>query len=153
MKVKKKKKKIKRIKNMPLETLFWTIHTQQFIFLKLLFGYRTANFGSLLRGQPHLPDVNHCVLHFRPEGYRESCNEVGSLSLAKCLVGFEPGSLQFLLRLNPLGHSPQKHCNSQPCRRKRSNFVIMPPRTLNLFANRNNQIKKPIALIKQKMLY
>ena len=69
-----------------------------------------ANFGPLSRGQPHSPDVNHCVfLHFRPEGHREPRNEVGSLSLAEHLVGFEPGTFQFLLqRLNPLGHSPQK---------------------------------------------
>ena len=29
------------------------------------------------------PDVNHCVLHFRPEGHQEPRREVGSLSLAK----------------------------------------------------------------------
>ena len=33
---------------------------------------------------------------------------VGSLSLAECLAGFEPGTFQFLLQhLNSLGHSPQ----------------------------------------------
>ena len=31
----------------------------------------TANFGPLSRGQPHSPDVNHCVLHIQPEGHRE----------------------------------------------------------------------------------
>ena len=67
-----------------------------------------ANFGPLSRGQPHSPDVNHCVLHFQPEGHREPCNEVGSLSPPECLVGIEPGTFQFLLqRLNPLGHSPR----------------------------------------------
>ena len=35
-----------------------------------------ANFGPLSRGQPHSPDVNHCVLHFRPEGHREPRCEV-----------------------------------------------------------------------------
>ena len=31
-----------------------------------------ANFGPLSRGQPHSPNVNHCIfLHFRPEGHRE----------------------------------------------------------------------------------
>ena len=40
-------------------------------FFKLLFGCPTANFGPLSRGQPHSPDVNHCVLHIRPEGHRE----------------------------------------------------------------------------------
>ena len=66
-----------------------------------------ANFGLLSRVQPHSPDVNHCVLHFRPEGHWEPRGEVGSLSPAKCLVGFEPGTFQFLLQcLNPLIHSP-----------------------------------------------
>ena len=47
-------------------------------------------------------------LHFRPEGHREPRNEVASLTPAERLVGFEPGTFQFLLqRLNPLGHSPQ----------------------------------------------
>ena len=49
-----------------------------------------ANFGPLSRGQPHSPDVNHCVLHFRPEGHREPHNKVGSLSPVERLVGFEP---------------------------------------------------------------
>ena len=58
----------------------------------LLFGCPTAKFGPLSRGEPHSPDVNHCILHFRPKGYREPRNEVGSLNLAKRLVGFEPGT-------------------------------------------------------------
>ena len=137
---------------MPLETLFWPIHVQ-FIFFKLLFGYPTPNFGSLLRGQPYSPNVNHCVFHFWPKGHRESRNEVGSLSLAECLVGFELGSFQFLLRLNPLRHFPQKQGNSQLCRRKRSNSFIMPPRTMNLFSTWNNQTKRSIAIKKHKMLH
>ena len=127
---------------MPLETLFLTNSYSTVYFFKLLFGSPMANFESLSRGQPHSPDVNHWVLHFRAEGPRESRNEVGSLSLAESQVGFESGSFQFLLRLNPLGHSPQKQCNSEPCRRKRSNFFIMPPRTLSLFSTRNNQTSK-----------
>ena len=35
-------------------------------------------------------------LHFRPEGHREPRNEVGYLSLAERLVGFEPGNLPIL---------------------------------------------------------
>ena len=31
---------------------------------KLLLGCLTANFGSLLRGQPHSANVNHCVFTF-----------------------------------------------------------------------------------------
>ena len=48
-------------------------------------------------------------VHIRPEGHREPRNEVGSLSPAERLVGFEPGTFRFIVqRLNPLGHSPQK---------------------------------------------
>ena len=42
----------------------------------------------------HSPDVYRCVLHFRHEGHREPCNEVGSLSPAECLVGFKPGTFR-----------------------------------------------------------
>ena len=31
----------------------------------------------------------------RPEGHREPCNEVGSLSPAERLAGFEPGTFRF----------------------------------------------------------
>ena len=48
---------------------------------------------------------NNCVLHIWPEGHWEPHIEVGSLSLAKHLAGFEPGTFQFLQHLNPLGHS------------------------------------------------
>ena len=48
-------------------------------------------------------------LEFWPEGHREPHNEVGSLSLAESLVGFEPGIFRFQLqRFNPLCHSPQR---------------------------------------------
>ena len=70
---------------------FW-FHT----FFKLLFGCPMANFEPLLRRQPHWPNVNHCVF------------EVGSLSPAECLIGFETGTFWCWLKcLNPLGHSPQ----------------------------------------------
>ena len=43
-----------------------------------------------------------CVLHMRPKGDREPRNEVGSLSPAKHLVGFELGTFQsWLQHLNP----------------------------------------------------
>ena len=43
-----------------------------------------------------------------PKGHQEPCNEVGSLSLAKWLVGFEPVTFWFLSHhLNSLGHSHQ----------------------------------------------
>ena len=34
-------------------------------------------------------------VQFRPTGYREPRNEVGSLSLAECLLGLEPGTFWF----------------------------------------------------------
>ena len=78
-----------------------------FDFFQLLFGCPTAIFGQLSMDQPHSPDVNHCVLRIPPQSHREPCNEVGSLSPAKCLVRFEWGTFQFWLqRLNPLDHSP-----------------------------------------------
>ena len=47
-----------------------------------------------------------CVLHIRPEGHLGPRNEVGSLSPAEHLVGFEPTTFRFWLqRLNPLCHS------------------------------------------------
>ena len=35
-----------------------------FYFFYLLLGCPMANSGPLSRGQPHSPNVNHCVLHF-----------------------------------------------------------------------------------------
>ena len=37
------------------------------VFFYLPFGCPTANFGPLSRKQPHLLDVNHCILHFWPK--------------------------------------------------------------------------------------
>ena len=55
------------------------------------------------------PMLITAFLHFRPEGHLEPRSEVGSLSPAERLVGFEPGALRFSLqRLNPIGHSPQE---------------------------------------------
>ena len=50
---------------------------------------------AIIEGQPHSPDVNHCILHIRPEGHREPHSEVGSLSPAERLAGFEPGTFRF----------------------------------------------------------
>ena len=64
---------------------------------------------AIIEGTDSLTNVNHCVLRLRPEGHREPCSEVESLSPAERLVGFEPGTFRFLLqRSNPLGHSPGK---------------------------------------------
>ena len=63
------------------------------------------------RGQPQWDSLTNPILitaivHIRPEGHREPRNEFESLSPAERLVGFEPGTLRFLLQpLNPLGHN------------------------------------------------
>ena len=51
--------------------------------------------GHYRWGQSHSPDVNHCISHIRPEGHREPRSEVGSLSQAERLAGFEPGTFRF----------------------------------------------------------
>ena len=54
------------------------------------------------------PMLITAFVHIGPKSHREPRNEVGSLSPAKCLAGFETGTFLFLLeRLNPLGHSPR----------------------------------------------
>ena len=46
-----------------------------------------------------------------PKDHRRLCHKVGSLSLANCLVGSEPGTFQFWLqRLNPLYLSLSPSC-------------------------------------------
>ena len=75
-------------------------------FFYILFGYPADNFGLLLRGQPHSPDVNHRIL------------SIVNLKIKVCLVARleipqaqpsaqwrlnqEPPDLQ---HLNHLGHS------------------------------------------------
>ena len=52
-------------------------------------------------------------VHVRPEDHRETCNEIGSLSLAECLAGFQPGTFQFWLqRLNRLVLLRGSKCDS-----------------------------------------
>ena len=41
------------------------------------------------------PMLITAFLHIRPEGHREPRSEVGSLSPAERLVGFEPGTFRF----------------------------------------------------------
>ena len=70
----------------------------------------SLNFGPLSREHPHSPDINYCILTYSTEAHREPHNEVGSLSLAECLVGFDTEIFKFWLqRLNPLGNYPLKH--------------------------------------------
>ena len=54
------------------------------------------------------PMLITAFVQVRTEGHQKPRNEVGSLNLAECLAGFEPGTFRFWLQhLNPLGHSPQ----------------------------------------------
>ena len=54
------------------------------------------------------PMLITAFLHIRPKGNQDPCNEVGSLSPAERLVGFELGIFCFWLQLvNPLDCSPQ----------------------------------------------
>ena len=52
----------------------------------LLLGCTTANFGLFSMGQPHLPNFNHCIIHFRHEGH---------------LIGFEPEPSSSITSLQP----------------------------------------------------
>ena len=55
------------------------------------------------------PMLITAFVQVRPEGHREPRSEVGSLSPAELLAGFEPGTFQiWLQRINLLGHSPHK---------------------------------------------
>ena len=53
------------------DTTSFVFGTDEHTYFYLLFVYLTANFNLLSRGQPHSPDVKHCVIQFRPEGHRE----------------------------------------------------------------------------------
>ena len=51
--------------------------------------------SQLTLGHYHLPNVNQYVIQFRPEHHQEPHDRVGSLNLAKSLVGVEPVTFQF----------------------------------------------------------
>ena len=67
----------------------------------------TVSEAKPLRMAQSWPMLITAFVQARPEGQREPRSEVGSLSLAESLAGFEPGTFR-LQRLNPLGHSPHK---------------------------------------------
>lgn len=54
------------------------------VYFYLLFGCPTSYSAPMLRGQPRLSHVNHCLCYLlRPKGQQESDHEVGCLCLAK----------------------------------------------------------------------
>ena len=66
---------------------------------KIFFNWYLAALRSTLGryqgGSLTHPILITCVLHIRSGGHREPRCEVGSLSPAERLVGFEPGSFRF----------------------------------------------------------
>ena len=68
-------------------------------FFYLLFDYSMTNFGSLLWDSVTHPISPLCLFKFWPKGHREPFNKVGSLQLAKHLLGFELGTFQFICNL------------------------------------------------------
>ena len=63
------------------------------------------NLGHYRSSLTHLMLITW-VLHMWSKGHQEPLNEVGSLSLAKHLVGFDLGTFWSSKCLKPLGHSP-----------------------------------------------
>ena len=63
------------------------------------------------------PMLITAFVHILPEGHQEPRSKVGSLSPAKHLADFEPGTFRLLMqRLNPPGHSPQIEILDYICR-------------------------------------
>ena len=76
------------------------------IYLRSFFNCFFSTLGHYGGGSLTHQMLITCVLHIRPEGHWESHSEVGSLSPAECLVGFELGTFRFWSQcFNTLGHS------------------------------------------------
>ena len=99
-----------------VQALFFVADEHTYFYL--LFGYLTANFALFFRGEPHSPNVKHCVIHSRHEGYHEFRSEVGSLNSANHLVGFEPGTFQFY-------HDTLTHRDSLPKNQFIKTFLVV----------------------------
>ena len=85
---------------MPLD-LVYMLH----IFSNRYLAVPRPTLGHYRAGSLTHPMLITSVLHIRPEGHRGPRSEVGSLSPAKRLVGFEPGTFQlWSLRHVPLDH-------------------------------------------------
>ena len=83
-------------------------------FFQILFGSLTANLGChYWGGSLTHPMLITASFYVCPKVHWEPPNEVGSLTPAEHLVGFDPGTFRFWLqRLNPLDHSPLNLCPS-----------------------------------------
>ena len=71
-------------------------------FFYLIFGCPTLNFRLFSREQRHAPILITAFIQVSTQSSRGeggggwACNEVGSLCPAMYLVGFEPGTFQFI---------------------------------------------------------
>ena len=89
-----------------LSGAFWSNRKDKIFFFNCYLAAPRPTLGHYRGGSLTHTMLITCVLHIRPEGNREPRNEVGSLSPAEHLVGFEPGIFPFWWqRLDPLGHS------------------------------------------------
>ena len=68
------------------------IYLYLYIYVNRYLAAPRPTLGHYRGGSLTHPMLITCVLHIRPEGHREPRNEVGSLSPAERLVGFEPGT-------------------------------------------------------------
>ena len=66
-----------------------------FFFFNCYLAAQRTTLGHYQGGCFTHPMLITAFLPIRPEGHREPRNEVGSLSPAEHLVGFEPGTFQF----------------------------------------------------------
>ena len=71
--------------------IFITLSFRTFVFLSVIW-LPHGKLWAIIEGQPHSPDVNHCVIQFQPKGHRDLRKEVGTLRSAERLVGFGPES-------------------------------------------------------------
>ena len=61
------------------------------VFFLSAFWLSHGQIWAIIEVKPHPPGVNHCVfVNFWSEVHQEACNEIGFLSLAEQLEGFEP---------------------------------------------------------------
>ena len=77
-----------------LEDLMYYLDTLKGFFNCYLAAPRPT-LGHYRGGSLTHPMLITCVLHIRPEGYWDPRSEVGSLSTAEHLVGFEPETFRF----------------------------------------------------------
>ena len=102
--------------------IYWKLHTTHYL------AAPRPTSGNYLGDSLTHPMLITAFLHIRPEAHREPRSEVGSLSLAERLAGFEPGTFQFWSqRLNPLGHSPHLQYGTQLWGNKNSETIATFP--------------------------